>query len=177
MNHWIPVDRFFRNSKSNRIAESKERNIYKILKLRGKTDKSKDLVRDLWEIWSMKIIILPIISRVLEQMSMTICNVARRIKHLIKNWGTSYYYFGGRLVFWDVCKIFEETCYILPWPSETMMQRRCPWCGGYRRRNWTRQHEFKSWTRLIAFHIALIPLGKVWIQLFSLQLWVNSRTD
>ena len=22
-------------------------------------------------------------------------------------------------------------------------------------------HEFKSWTRLIAFHIALIPLGKV----------------
>ena len=32
-------------------------------------------------------------------------------------------------------------------------------------------------TRLIAFHIALIPLGKVWIQLFSLQLWVNSRTD
>ena len=38
-------------------------------------------------------------------------------------------------------------------------------------------HEFKSWTRRIAFHIALIPLGKVWIQLFSLQLWVNSRTD
>ena len=31
--------------------------------------------------------------------------------------------------------------------------------------------------RNIAFHIALIPLGDVWIQLFSLQLWVNSRTD
>ena len=30
---------------------------------------------------------------------------------------------------------------------------------------------------LIAFHIALIPLGKVWIQWFSLQLWVNSRAD
>ena len=30
---------------------------------------------------------------------------------------------------------------------------------------------------LIAFHIALIPLGKVWIQLFSLQLWLNSRAD
>ena len=29
--------------------------------------------------------------------------------------------------------------------------------------------------RDIAFHIALIPLGKVGIQLFSLQLWVNSR--
>ena len=27
------------------------------------------------------------------------------------------------------------------------------------------------------FHIALIPLGKVLIQLFSLQLWVNSRAD
>ncbi len=55
--------------------------------------------------------------------------------------------------------------------------RRCPWCNGYRHRKWTRRHEFKSWTRLIAFHIALIPLGKVLIQLFSLQLWVNSRTD
>ena len=31
--------------------------------------------------------------------------------------------------------------------------------------------------RDIAFHIALIPLGKVGIQLFSLQLWVNSRAD
>ena len=30
---------------------------------------------------------------------------------------------------------------------------------------------------LIAFNIALIPLGKVWIQLFSLQLWVNSSAD
>ena len=41
---------------------------------------------------------------------------------------------------------------------------RCQWCNGYRRRNWTRPHEFKSWTWLIAFHIALIPFGKVWIQ-------------
>ena len=53
----------------------------------------------------------------------------------------------------------------------------CPWCNGYGRRKWTRRHEFKSWTRLIAFHIALIPLGKVWIQLFSLQLWANCRAD
>ena len=37
-----------------------------------------------------------------------------------------------------------------------------PWWNGYHRRKW--RHEFKSWTRLIAFHIALIPLGKVWIQ-------------
>ena len=42
---------------------------------------------------------------------------------------------------------------------------------------WTRRREFKSWTRLIAFHSALIPLGKVWIQLFFLQPWANSRTD
>ena len=58
-----------------------------------------------------------------------------------------------------------------------LKKRSCPRCNGYRRRKWTRRHEFKSWTRLIAFHIALIPLGKVWIQLFSFQLWVNSRTD
>ena len=50
---------------------------------------------------------------------------------------------------------------------------RWPWCNCYCRRKWTRWHEFKSWTWLIAFHIALIP---VWIQLFSFQLWVNSRT-
>ena len=51
------------------------------------------------------------------------------------------------------------------------------WCNGYSRREWTRWHEFKSWIALITFHIALIPSGNVWIQLFSLQLWVNSRTD
>ena len=45
---------------------------------------------------------------------------------------------------------------------------RCPWWNGYRRRNWTWRYKFKSWTRLIAFYITLIPLGKVWIQLFSL---------
>ena len=40
---------------------------------------------------------------------------------------------------------------------------RCLWCNGYRRRKWTWRHEFKPWTSLIACHIALIPLGKVWI--------------
>ena len=30
---------------------------------------------------------------------------------------------------------------------------------------------------LLAIRIALIPLGKVWIQLSSFQLWVNSRLD
>ena len=48
-------------------------------------------------------------------------------------------------------------------PSQLFVieEMRWPWCNGYHRRKWTRQHEFKSWTRLIAFHIALIPLGKV----------------
>ena len=55
--------------------------------------------------------------------------------------------------------------------------RRCPWCNGYRRRKWTRRYEFKFCLRLVAFHIALIPLGKVWIQIFSLKLWVNSWAD
>ena len=50
---------------------------------------------------------------------------------------------------------------------------RCPWCNSYCRRKWTWWHEFKSWT----LHIALIPLEMVWIQLVSLQLCVNSRTD
>ena len=68
---------------------------------------------------------------------------------------------------WSLASRYINTIYI--W--------RCPWCNGYRCRKWTRRHEFNSWTKLIALHIALIPLGKIWIQLFSLQLWVDSRTD
>ena len=78
-----------------------------------------------------------------------------------------------------LCAPFEnemrDICFLIPCSS--LFINRFPWCNGYRRRKWTRRQKFKSWTRLIAFHIALIPLGKVWIQLFSLQLWVNSRTD
>ena len=43
--------------------------------------------------------------------------------------------------------------------------------------NYIQWHEFKSWTRLIAFHIALMPLEKVWIKLVSLQLWAYYRAD
>ena len=53
----------------------------------------------------------------------------------------------------------------------------CLECNGYHHRKWTQQPEFKSWMRQFAFSIALIPLGNVWIQLFSLKLWVNSRVD
>ena len=55
--------------------------------------------------------------------------------------------------------------------------RTCPWFNGYCRKKWTKPPGFKSWTKLIAFHITLIPLEKVWIQLFALQWWVTSRTD
>ena len=77
-------------------------------------------------------------------------------------------------------------CYSFPWIASLTLD---PWVimlsvyGGARGvmvivvGNGTWRPEFMSWTRLIAFHIALIPLGKVWIQLFSLQLWLNSRTD
>ena len=61
--------------------------------------------------------------------------------------------------------------------THTISMRRCPWCNGYRHRIWTRRSEFNSWTRLIAFSHSTNTLGKVWIQLFSLQLWVNSRAD
>ena len=68
----------------------------------------------------------------------------------------------------------KQNCHIFPYslrPLTTLWyelsyKEICPWCNGYRRRKWTRQHEFKSWTRQIAFHIALKPLGKVWVQLF-----------
>ena len=61
----------------------------------------------------------------------------------------------------------RKTCFFLTInvrlkPLRTFLHttfRRCPWCNGYRRRKWTRRHEFKSWTTLTALHIALIPLG------------------
>ena len=32
---------------------------------------------------------------------------------------------------------------------------RCPWCNGYRRRKWTRRHEFKFWTRILKSYLRL----------------------
>ena len=37
--------------------------------------------------------------------------------------------------------------------------RRCPWCNGYRRRNWTRRHEFKSWTDCISHSTSTLGKG------------------
>ena len=50
-------------------------------------------------------------------------------------------------------------CYITLEPHHQMQFSviLCAWCNGYRRRKWTRRLEFKSWTRLIAFHIVLNP--------------------
>ena len=47
----------------------------------------------------------------------------------------------------------------------------------YYHRKWTQLPLFESWVRLFAFHVALIPLGKLWIQVFSLLLWGNGRAD
>ena len=50
---------------------------------------------------------------------------------------------------------------------------RYPWCKCYHCRRWTQWQKFKSWTRLITFHITLILSERVRIQLSSLQVWVN----
>ena len=68
-----------------------------------------------------------------------------------------------------VMEIFSSLLNDLDW--------RCPWCNGYRHGNGhgdTSSNPGREW---LHFHIALIPSGKVLIQLFSLQLWVNSRAD
>ena len=65
-----------------------------------------------------------------------------------------------------ICICIIAPKYVHPGTEELIVSHclEVPWCNGYRRKKWTRRHEFKSWTRLVAFHIALIPLGKVWIQ-------------
>ena len=44
--------------------------------------------------------------------------------------------------------------------SVLLFTNSCPWCNCYRRRKWTRRHEFKSSTRLIAFSHSTNTLGK-----------------
>ena len=60
-------------------------------------------------------------------------------------------------------------CLMQLWP--TVLLVRCPRLllfHSFTCRKWTRWSEFKTWTRLFSFHLPLMPLGKVWIQLFSL---------
>ena len=89
----------------------------------------------------------------------------------ILNWGVGVDMLCFCFFFLSLGHTIQSEC-----QAQTCLLWRCTWCIDYCCRKWTRRHEFKSWTRMIAFHIALIPLGKVRIQ-FSLQLWVNSRTD
>ena len=49
--------------------------------------------------------------------------------------------------------------------------------NGHHRRKWTRRHEFKSVTRLNAFHFVPMPLEKAWGYLFYLQQWVSIRAN
>ena len=44
-------------------------------------------------------------------------------------------------------------------------------------RKWTLLSEFKSSTKLLAFHILPLPLGMICIQVFSLQLSINSKEN
>ena len=60
------------------------------------------------------------------------------------------------------CNIIVNSYHIIKFtfsllPLETW---RCPWRNGYRHRKWTRLHEFKSLTRLIAFSHSTNTLGK-----------------
>ena len=50
--------------------------------------------------------------------------------------------------------------------------KRHMWCNGYLRTKWTQQLDFKSWTRLFAFHIVLIPIGK-YESIYSLSPTIN----
>ena len=46
-----------------------------------------------------------------------------------------------------------------PLCANNTISRRCPWCNGYRRRNWTRRHEFKSWTDCISHNTNTLGKG------------------
>ena len=55
-----------------------------------------------------------------------------------------------------VLVVFFMNFYQVKITSENIViHKSCLWCNGYCRRKWTRRHEFKSWARLIAFHITL----------------------
>ena len=55
---------------------------------------------------------------------------------------------------------------LLVFPIQLNYYQRYTQHNSYRHRKWNQQPEFKSWTKLCAFHFVLIPLKKVWIHLF-----------
>ena len=65
---------------------------------------------------------------------------------------------------------------IIPWKI-FLFAIGCLCSNACHHRKWMQQPGFNSWMRLFVFPIVPISLRKAWIQLFSLQLWVNSRAD
>ena len=54
---------------------------------------------------------------------------------------------------WKAIKYNQPLFWVMVWTLVLLSRLwKCPLCNGYRRRKWTRRHEFKSLTRLIAFH-------------------------
>ena len=99
----------------------------------------------------------------------------QKIVHEVETHWLSGHHYQSRRLYWHFSRAWNDPSLDLLEKVETI--NGWPWCNGYRCWKWTSKHEFKSWTTLNAFHITLTTLGKVWIQLFSLQLWVNSRAD
>ena len=66
-------------------------------------------------------------------------------------------------------------CFIFFPPPKLAIKWRCILHNGYHHMKWNWWTEFKSWTKLIAFHFALILLGKAWIHQFYSQLWRKRR--
>ena len=86
--------------------------------------------------------------------------VVTRMLHFVRSKNMPYFVENVRAIV-QACQVCSEMKPRFIRRTPQTLIKACPWCNGYRRRKWTRKHEFKSWTRLIAFHIALIPLGKV----------------
>ena len=64
----------------------------------------------------------------------------------------------------DICKEMLKSSWLDKDDDEIFLFCCNLCCNGTHHRKWTRKHEFKSCTRLFAFHIVLIALRKVWTQ-------------
>ena len=70
----------------------------------------------------------------------------------VSTWGLSPLY--SRLekckLFPPICCIDFSVCFMNTCDSCIAYKKRCSWSNGYRRRNWTQRHQFKSWTDCIS---------------------------
>ena len=102
-----------------------------------------------------------------------------QIRHLARNFQKKKFLFSEfillslfiqycELINWNYCKCLDIptiSCLIklltlAKADNFLFLIRRCPWCNGYCPRKWVWRHEFKSWTRLIAFSHSTNTLGK-----------------